>query len=282
MLTEDDRALGHRLAAEWLDGIGETDPMVLAEHFERGGDAAAAGRHYLRAAEQALRGNDAEAAIARAQRGLAAGVPDDVRAALLGLICEAYVWRGNPVAAAEHGEKILGLATPGSAPWVRAAVLRIGYSLLTERPDVLVSTLALVRGVDPAPDAVDPTALALCIGIFILDVGGQFQLAGSSASGCTRSSSPSPPRAPSRAAGCTSPTRSPSSGSSPTPGGRTTSRARRGPRSWRRGTGAARWRRRSSWGWRCGGSGSTRTRSASCTRRRRPSRASGSPARSGR
>ncbi len=89
--------------------------MVLAEHFERGGDAAAAGRHYLRAAEQALRGNDAETAIARAQRGLAADIPDEERAALLGLLCEAYVWRGNPIAAAEHGEKVLGLATPGSA-----------------------------------------------------------------------------------------------------------------------------------------------------------------------
>ena len=38
MLTEADRQLGHRLAGEWLQYAGETEPMVLAEHFERGGD----------------------------------------------------------------------------------------------------------------------------------------------------------------------------------------------------------------------------------------------------
>jgi eukaryotic-like serine/threonine-protein kinase len=177
MLTAPDRALGHLLAAQWLEAAGELDPMVLAEHFERGGDPASAGRFYFRAAEQALRGNDAEAAIARAQRGLAGGVPDDVRAGLLGLLCEAHVWRGNPIAAAEHGEKVLELATPGSAAWVRAAVLKIGHSLLTDRIDELVKTLELVRSVEPAPDALDVMALALCTGIFILDLGGQFQMA---------------------------------------------------------------------------------------------------------
>src|SRR5262245_38386060 len=37
-LSEDSRRLGHRLAGEWLEQHGETDPMVLAEHFARGGD----------------------------------------------------------------------------------------------------------------------------------------------------------------------------------------------------------------------------------------------------
>src|SRR5439155_18684750 len=32
-LTDADRALGHRLAAEWLEQRGERDSMVLAEHY---------------------------------------------------------------------------------------------------------------------------------------------------------------------------------------------------------------------------------------------------------
>ncbi len=56
-------------------------------------------------------------------------------------------------------------------------MLKIGHSLLTDRIDDLVRTLELVRGVDPAPEALDITALALCTGIFILDLGGQFQMA---------------------------------------------------------------------------------------------------------
>ncbi|MDC0676751.1 serine/threonine-protein kinase [Sorangium atrum] len=39
MLTDGDRAAGHRAAARWLRSVGETDERVLAEHAERGGDA---------------------------------------------------------------------------------------------------------------------------------------------------------------------------------------------------------------------------------------------------
>lgn len=40
LLTEGDRRLGHALAAEWLEAAGETNSMVIAEHFARCGDAA--------------------------------------------------------------------------------------------------------------------------------------------------------------------------------------------------------------------------------------------------
>ena len=36
MLTENDRRLGHRLAGKWLRAAGETNALVLAEHFEKG------------------------------------------------------------------------------------------------------------------------------------------------------------------------------------------------------------------------------------------------------
>ncbi|MFO0759125.1 MAG: protein kinase [Byssovorax sp.] len=69
MLTESDQLLGHALAAEWLEHAGEGDAMVLAEHFERGGEPGRAAVWYRRAAEQAFEGNDLEAAIARARKG---------------------------------------------------------------------------------------------------------------------------------------------------------------------------------------------------------------------
>jgi hypothetical protein len=37
MLTDADRRLGHRLAGAWLERVGESDPGVVAEHFERAG-----------------------------------------------------------------------------------------------------------------------------------------------------------------------------------------------------------------------------------------------------
>jgi hypothetical protein len=42
MLSDRDRALGHLLAAAWLEDAGEDDPEVVADHRERGGDHGAA------------------------------------------------------------------------------------------------------------------------------------------------------------------------------------------------------------------------------------------------
>src|SRR5262249_28414731 len=53
MLTEEDRVLGHRLAANWLEGQGAGDALVRAEHCAWGGERMRAGEHYRRAAEQA-------------------------------------------------------------------------------------------------------------------------------------------------------------------------------------------------------------------------------------
>ena len=99
MLTDGDRELGHRLAAEWLekradpagrtpntpeqglawafspargrpDRSGEASPSRIAEHYELGGRPAQAARWYRRAAEHGLWAGDSSQAIAWAQRGL--------------------------------------------------------------------------------------------------------------------------------------------------------------------------------------------------------------------
>jgi hypothetical protein len=78
-LTPEDRALGHRLAGEWLELTGEREAGVLAEHFDRGEDPERALVWYHRAGEQALLGGDLSAALAWAERGLAAGAEGTVR-----------------------------------------------------------------------------------------------------------------------------------------------------------------------------------------------------------
>jgi predicted ATPase len=54
MLTDEDRALGHRLAGDWLEQSGSGDAMALGEHFRRGDEPARSIRWYQWAAEQAL------------------------------------------------------------------------------------------------------------------------------------------------------------------------------------------------------------------------------------
>ncbi|MBT8492818.1 MAG: protein kinase, partial [Deltaproteobacteria bacterium] len=73
MLTEEDRILGHRMAAEWLEENKQGDAYALADHFERGKLPARAIRYFKTAAEQALEGNDIDGALERAERGARCG-----------------------------------------------------------------------------------------------------------------------------------------------------------------------------------------------------------------
>jgi tetratricopeptide (TPR) repeat protein len=73
MLTDEDRRLGHRLAAEWLEAAGETEASVLAEHAERGGDEVQARQHHARAAVHALEANDFRRALSHATRTIELG-----------------------------------------------------------------------------------------------------------------------------------------------------------------------------------------------------------------
>jgi tetratricopeptide (TPR) repeat protein len=53
-LTEDDRRTGHHLAGDFLRSAGETDPVVLAEHFAGGGAFDQAVEWFAKAAEEAM------------------------------------------------------------------------------------------------------------------------------------------------------------------------------------------------------------------------------------
>ncbi len=68
LLTDDDRAVGHRLAAAWLESAGETDAAVLAGHYALGREPATAARWWLAAAEQAFERDDLDAALDLARR----------------------------------------------------------------------------------------------------------------------------------------------------------------------------------------------------------------------
>jgi hypothetical protein len=117
LLTDEDRVLGHRLAGEWLEARGELDAIVLAEHFEAGGDGPRAARSYAVASRQALEANDFEGAIARARRGIAAGAEGELRGRLYAVQCRAQVWQGALEEAAATGEQALALVPAGSATW---------------------------------------------------------------------------------------------------------------------------------------------------------------------
>ena len=121
MLVGEDRVLGHRLAASWLEEAGERDALTLAEHFDRGQAADRAVVWYQRAAEQALEGNDLDAAIARCERAIGLGAEGAALAAILEVEAEAYKWRGANAEAGAAARRAMTAAVRGSEAWCSAA-----------------------------------------------------------------------------------------------------------------------------------------------------------------
>jgi tetratricopeptide (TPR) repeat protein len=119
-LTDEDRALGHRLAGAWLVGAGETNARVLADHFERGGEEAEAAGWYAAAAEQALEGNDLAGVIACAEKTVALGASGDAlgRAALAR--ASALNWRLEHLDAKHWAERALASLPEATAMWCAA------------------------------------------------------------------------------------------------------------------------------------------------------------------
>src|SRR4029079_16990516 len=83
MLTDKDRVIGHKMAAQWLEKVGESEPVVLAEHLERASERKRAITFYRRAAAQALEGNDLAACLQRADAGISCGAEGEVLGRLL-------------------------------------------------------------------------------------------------------------------------------------------------------------------------------------------------------
>jgi tetratricopeptide (TPR) repeat protein len=95
LLTESDRQTGHRLAAEWLERAGESDPAILADQFERGGEPRRAIEYHLRSAERALEGNDLDAGLQHAQRGVACGAEGEMLGRLHLVEAIVHNWSGH-------------------------------------------------------------------------------------------------------------------------------------------------------------------------------------------
>ena len=116
-LTDADRQLGHRLAAELLESTGGAGPLALAEHFVRGGAPDRAIAHLRAAATKALEGNDIRGAVALSERALAL-IPSRADKGVLHATCaEAYRWMGDYDKAAKHGLESIDDLDEGSVAW---------------------------------------------------------------------------------------------------------------------------------------------------------------------
>jgi tetratricopeptide (TPR) repeat protein len=121
LLTDDDRAVAHRLAAEWLEASAETNAALVAEHFELGGEARRAIPWWRRASDQALEANEFGLAVQRAERGISAGAHGPALGELSVTLGEAARWLGDLVRADSALREARALLPRGSDLWCVAA-----------------------------------------------------------------------------------------------------------------------------------------------------------------
>jgi tetratricopeptide (TPR) repeat protein len=165
MLTERDRVAGHRQAGAWLLSAGEQDALMLAEHFDQGGEELLAASFYHRAALQALRGHDLAAVRAHVQRGLELMPDAQTRGGLHAIHAAACFWSADHAASYASARRALDLAAPGTqAHWLALsmAIFSAGY---TGQHEAFAYLVASLLDVEPGPD----TAMNVELDRFMLD-----------------------------------------------------------------------------------------------------------------
>jgi tetratricopeptide (TPR) repeat protein len=163
-LTEEDRVLGHRLAARRLEARGERDAMSIADHWARGREPLPAIAAYVRAAERALESGDFEAPKTALDRATACGADDASRALLEGLAARAAWLRGDMPESERLGRAALDKLQPTS-PVFYDVIADLGNALQGRLDHAGVEELSrLVLGT-PAPSPINASyarAMSLC------------------------------------------------------------------------------------------------------------------------
>ncbi|MFO0759033.1 MAG: hypothetical protein U0359_21250 [Byssovorax sp.] len=165
---------GAQARRRWLEVSGET---ARSSPTLRGAEPTRAGVFFLRAAEQAHRGGDSDAAILRAGRGLLCDVPLEIRVALLGLLSESHGWRNEWDRAGAAVDDVIRLVPIGSEAWFRAAPARLTVAAHRGRMDEFMKALQELLVAEPPAGAEATVALALTTGGYLLNSAGQFGFA---------------------------------------------------------------------------------------------------------
>ncbi|MEZ4295104.1 MAG: protein kinase [Polyangiaceae bacterium] len=157
-LTEEDQKVGHRLAAEWLERIGERDPQVIAEHLLCAGEPARAAPYLLKVAQARMDGGDLEGADAAASKGLACDPAGAVRGRLLVAVAMARGFQSSFDRAEGAAREALDLLDPGSVPWFQSAGIVVLAGAVSGSPGAMLDLLSRLSQLQSTPEPSQPYA----------------------------------------------------------------------------------------------------------------------------
>ncbi|GAC1540926.1 MAG: hypothetical protein NVS3B10_05550 [Polyangiales bacterium] len=124
-LMEEDRVLGHRLAARWMAGRAEAEPRAVAEHFVAGAEPGEAIEWFAKAAGAAFEGNDMRGVLAMGERAIECGAQGEARGRVRARQAAAADWLGEPAAMGIHADEARALLQRGGERWIEATRMRL-------------------------------------------------------------------------------------------------------------------------------------------------------------
>lgn len=159
MLTDDDRAIGHALAAEWLEPRID-DSALLAHHYELGDRRDDAARCHVEAAEHALLANDGAGVVRHLSRAQSCGAGGELLGRALLAHAEISLWSGHNAEAGSSSRTAMSLLCAGTERWFKAAgIAAAAFGKLENTEETLAVVDALER--TPATDSASGSARAI-------------------------------------------------------------------------------------------------------------------------
>jgi hypothetical protein len=177
MLTDAERARGHRLAGEWLERAGEKDALTLADHHELGGERERAVRWLVQAARAAIDGGNLHATLAIGDRAISCGAKGDQRGALGWLRGAALAQAGDLEASVEAGRDAMGLLPTGSPLWLLSASTVFLAGVFLGDRSITTPVLQAVLNVEVQPAPYGAYGSAMCHMFIGLSAIGEHDLA---------------------------------------------------------------------------------------------------------
>lgn len=178
MLTDEDRVEAHLRAGNYLERATDASPpLVLAEHFERGGDVARALPHIARAARLASDVGAFASAAALGVRGIALGATGETRAHLRIAQAVAGTSAGDFSNVVEWCKEALPELPKGGLDWF----ITLGAMLQAATRSADLSTIPMAMtellSLEADPEPIGPYAFATYVMIDVLDTIDQGEIA---------------------------------------------------------------------------------------------------------
>ena len=154
LVPESHRPGSHQLAAEWLEHMGESDPLVLAAHYRRGQQPERAVHFYAQAVERLLARYDLGGVNRCLESLQACGIEGKSLPWLRALHATVAFWTEDFTACYELGSAVLPELRAGNAAWCKLMGALIAACSQSGRQEYVAELAPLLLRTTPDADAI--------------------------------------------------------------------------------------------------------------------------------